>query len=116
MNGAIRTVPEVTTPKVTATAAAPSDEIVTDGAACGGRGGGGGAESISEVPRPNMIQGRRHVAVVSLARPPFFRPLWTTDRIHYPTTQRFSCRRGRPVLVAATELMKPSLKCLKWTA
>ena len=68
MNGVIRTVQKVTTPKVTATAAAPPDEIVADGGAvCGG---GGGAESISEVPRPNIIQGRRrHAAVVSLARP-----------------------------------------------
>ena len=66
MNGVFRTVQKVTTPKVTATAAAPPVEIVADGAACGG---GGGAESISGVPRPNIILGLRHVAGVSLARP-----------------------------------------------
>ena len=77
MNGVIRTVQKVTTPKVTATAAAPPDEIVADGGAvCGG---GGGAESISEVPRPNIIQGIRGAATWPLCHPPALFPFPLDD-------------------------------------
>ena len=45
-----------------------------------------------------------------VTRPPFCRPLWTTDQIQYPTTQRFFSLSGVLFLTAATELLKPYLK------